>query len=201
MSDPESVATFSDKFIVKAKFVVDYLKHLEVMEFRKKKRAEERARESQKTKEKVYADFAWKDLCEDSTKLKQLRVPELNKYLKHHGLHQHIKSLKNEEVKVIARHWLLQMNPEGPDPLMLQTRLRERDGADKESLQDSDSDEDEYSRSESNENDENDNDSINSGGEDVILAFIDDEEEVERPGTTRSGRSINRRSEIDFSFF
>ena len=56
----------------------------------------------------------------------------------------------------------------------------------------------EYSRSES---DENDNDSINSGGEDVILAFIDDEEEVERPATTRSGRSINRRSEIDFSFF
>ena len=120
---------------------MDYLKHLEVTEFKTKKRAEERARESKKTKGKVYADYAWKDLCEDSTKLKQLRVPELNKYLKHHGLHQHIKSLKNDKVKVIARHWLLQMNPEGPDPLMLQTRLRERDGADKESLQDSDSDE------------------------------------------------------------
>ena len=66
---------------------------------------------------------------------------------------------------------------------------------------DCDSDEDEYSRSESDDNDKNDNDSINSGGEDVILAFIDDEEEVERPATTRSGRSINRRSEIDFSFF
>ena len=103
-----------------------------MMEFKKKKRAEERARESQKTKEKVYADYAWKDLCEDSTKLKQLRVSELNKYLKHHGIHQHIKSPKNDKVKVIARHWLLQMNPEGPDPLMLQTRLRERDGADKD---------------------------------------------------------------------
>ena len=132
MSDPESVGAFSNKFIVKAKFVVDYLKHPEVMEFKKKKRAEERARESQKTKEKVYADYAWKDLCEDSTKLKQLRVPELNKYLRHHGIHQHIKSPKNDKVKVIARHWLLQMNPEGPDPLMLQTRLRERDGADKD---------------------------------------------------------------------
>ena len=54
MSNPESVAAFSDKFIVKAKFVVYYLKHLE------------------KTKENVYADYAWKDLCEDSTKLKQL---------------------------------------------------------------------------------------------------------------------------------
>ena len=41
--------------------------------------------------------------------------------------------------------------------------------------------------------------SINSGGEDVILAFnIDDKEEVERPATTRCGRSINGRSEIDF---
>ena len=39
------------------------------------------------------------------------------------------------------------------------------------------------------------------GGKDVILTFIDDEEEVERPATTRSGGSINRRSEIDFSFF
>ena len=56
-------------------------------------------------------------------------------------------------------------------------------------------------RSESDDNNKNDNDSINSEGEDVILAFIDDEEEVERPATTRSGGSINRRSEIDFSFF
>ena len=151
----------------------------------------------------VYADYAWKDLCEDSTKLKQLRVPELNKYLKHHGLHQHIKCPKNDKVKVIARHWLLQMNPEGPDSLTLQTRLRERDGADKESLQDSDSNEDEYSRGESDDNDKNDNHSLNSGGTggDVILAFIDDEKEVERPATTRSRRSIGRRSEIDFLFF
>ena len=36
------------------------------------------------------------------------------------------------------------------------------------------------------------------GGEDVILAFIDDEEEVERPATTHYGRSINGRSEMDF---
>ena len=60
------------------KSVVDYLKHFEVMEFKKKTRAEQRAKESQKTKEKVYDD-AWKDLCEDLTKLKKLRVPKLNK--------------------------------------------------------------------------------------------------------------------------
>ena len=61
-----------------------------------------------------------------------------------------------------------------------------------------DSDEDDNSGSESS-----------SDEEDVILAFIDDDEEVafiddeevERPATTRSGRAITRRSEIDFSFF
>ena len=98
------------------------------------------------------------------------------------------------------------MNPEGKDALMLQAQLRERDGADKESLQDGDSDEDEHSRNESDNNDENGNDSINSRSEDdstndVILAFIDEEGEVERPATTCSGRSITRRSENDSLYF
>ena len=43
---------------------------------------------------------------------------------------------------------------------------------------------------------ENENDCIDSGdrdeSSDVILAFIDDEEEVERPATTRSGRGIQK---------
>ena len=38
LSDSESVARFGDKLIVKPKFVVDYLQHLEVMEFKKKRR-------------------------------------------------------------------------------------------------------------------------------------------------------------------
>lgn len=99
------------------------------------------------------------------------------------------------------------MNPKGLDALMLQTRLRERDGADKaESLQYSDSHEYEKSRNESDINDENDIDSINTGAEDdstndVILAFIDDKKEVERPATKRSGRSITRRSENEPLYF
>ena len=47
------------------------------------------------------------ELCEDVTKLKKLRVPELNKHLNHHGLKQHLKSNKSEKVKVIVRHCLL----------------------------------------------------------------------------------------------
>ena len=49
-----------------------YLKkmHLDVLNF-KNKRAEERAKESQKA-EKNFEDYAWKDLCEDPIKLKKL---------------------------------------------------------------------------------------------------------------------------------
>ena len=94
------------------------------------------------------------------------------------------------------------MNPERTD--LLQTRLREKDSAKNESLLDidnDDSDEDDNSGSESSSERDESND--------VILAFIDDDEEVafiddeevERPATTRSRRAITRRSEIDFSFF
>ncbi len=110
--------------------------HLSVVDLKKKTRAEERARESQNAKEKNDEDYAWKDLCEDSTKLKKLRVPELNKYLKHHRLDKHVKSTKNDKVQVITKHWLFQMNPIGSD--LLQTGLRERDEAENEPLIDSD---------------------------------------------------------------
>jgi len=72
--------------------------------------------------EKNDEDYAWKDLCEDQTKLKKLRVPELNKYLKHHELDKHLKSTK--KVKVITRQWTD----------LQQTRLRERDEPENESF-------------------------------------------------------------------
>ncbi|PFX31115.1 hypothetical protein AWC38_SpisGene4053 [Stylophora pistillata] len=205
LSDSESVAAFSDKFIVKPKFVVEYLTHLDMVDLKKKKRAEKREKESQKAKEKNYEDYAWKDLCEDPTKLKKL--PELNKYLKHHRLEKYLKSTKSDKVKVITRHWLLQMNPEGTD--LLQTRMGERDEAENEPLLDRDNDgsgQDDNVGSRSSSDEENENDYIDSGDRDEssdvinIFAFIDDEE-VERPATTRSGRAITRRSKIDFSFY
>jgi len=55
LSVPESVAAFLDRFIVKSKLLLNYLHHLEVMEL-KKKRAEEKAKENQKTKS--YDDYA-----------------------------------------------------------------------------------------------------------------------------------------------
>ena len=62
------------------------------------------------------------------------------------------------------------------------------------------------SETDESDNDEYDSDAIDSGGEDdsreVILAFInsDEEDANERPNATRSGRTITRISEIDFSF-
>ena len=124
------------------------------------------------------------------------------------------------------------MNPEEDD--LLQTGLRERDEAENEPLLDSDnddSDEDDNGGSKSSANEDNENDDIDSGGElrAVIFVFINDEEAVERPAITHSGRAnnaiamnmpsvlttsvhknvtaraaileITRRSEIDYSIF
>ena len=51
--------------------------------------------------------------------------------------------------------------------------------------------------------DDEDDEENNNECSDVILAVIRDEEELGRPmtKTTRSGRNITKRSEIDFSFF
>ena len=127
-----------------------------MIDFKKKKRVEERAEESQKATETNYEDYVWKDLCEDPTKLKKLRVTELNKYPKHHRLDKHLKSTKTDKVNAIPKHWLLQMNPEGTD--LLQTRLRERDNAENGPLLDgdnNDSDEDDNGGSKSSDEEEN----------------------------------------------
>ena len=140
---------------------------------------------------------------EDPTKPKKLRVPGLNKYLKHHRLEKHLKSTKNDKVKVITRHWLLQMNPEGTD--LLQTRLRETEMKLKMNLCHTvitmivmktitvEAKAAVMRRMKMIAGDREES-------SDVILAFIDDEE-VERPATTRSGRAITRRSGIDFFLF
>ena len=51
-------------------------------------------------------------MCEDLIKLKKLCVPELKKYLNHHGLKQHLKSSKCEKVKaIVTRSYLQQKSP------------------------------------------------------------------------------------------
>ena len=76
--------------------------------------------------------------------------------------------------------------------------MRETDEAENEPLLDSDNDdcdEDDNGSSKSSADEENENDYIDSGDRDelkvVILAFINDEEEVERPAITYSGKTNN----------
>ena len=59
LSDPSSVALLANNFIVKSKFLVDYLQHPEVPEFKRKKRAEEKAKESREAKDASYEDYSW----------------------------------------------------------------------------------------------------------------------------------------------
>ena len=201
LTDPESVAAFADKFIVKAKFVIDHLRHLEVMEFKRKKRMEEKARESREAKEKSYDDYPWADLCEDAANLRKLRVPELDKCLKHHGLKQHYKSSKNEKVKAVIRHSCLQ--PMGNLLRNGQTVGNQIDSKGDSSEADDGMNEEYESDDTDPGEDEEDEEDEEDDSNDVILAFIaaDDEEADERPVATRSGRAITRRSEIYFSFF
>jgi len=54
----------------------------------RKKKAEEKAKESKEAKYKLPEDYPWIELYEDVIMLRKLRVPELNKYVNHHGLKQ-----------------------------------------------------------------------------------------------------------------
>ena len=78
---------------------------------------------------------------------KKLRVPELNKYLTHHGIMEHLKSSKGEKIKVIVRHCLQQ------------TAVSEHDDNRSESSEANESDHDSV-------NDECDSDASDSEGED-----------------------------------
>ena len=117
--------------------------------------------------------------------------------MNHHGLKQHLKSSKSEKIKAIVRHSCLQQN----DPVRAgQPTLRKvRTLTQNDNRASADSNETDES-----DNDEYDSDAIDSGGEDdssdVILAFVnsDEEEANEKPNATRSGRTITKRSEIDF---
>ena len=134
---------------------------------------------------------------EDVTKLKKIRVPELNKHLNDHGLKQHLRSSKSEKVKAIVRHSCLQQESPlraGQPTLRNGRTLTQNDNrASADSRKTDESDNDEYA--------------IDSGGadgsSDVILLFInlDEEDANDRPNATSSGRAITMRSEIDSSFF
>ena len=77
LSDSENVAAFADIFIVKTSLVVEYLRHIEMKAF-KKKRAEEAKEKLRVAKEKKYEEYDWMSLCGEGGELRKLRVSELN---------------------------------------------------------------------------------------------------------------------------
>lgn len=104
-SEPESISTKSDKYIAKPKYVLDYVRHLEVKESRRQKRMEENAREAEAAKNKTYGEYDWEGLMKEEKNLKKLRVHELDKYLIHHKLKRVLKKSKAEKLQIIQRHW------------------------------------------------------------------------------------------------
>ena len=143
---------------------------------------------------KSYEDCHWANLCEDAAKLKRLHVPELNKYLKHHGLlKQHQKNNKNDKVKAIMGHSLKKNT--------LETGQAEVEGSNESGQTDSSGESSEGEETDSGY--KSDAPDSEDDSNDVVLAFValDKEYADERPATTRSGRAVTRRAEIDFSFF
>ena len=128
-----------------------------------------------------------------------IHVPELNKYLNHHGLKQHLKSSKSEKVEAIVRHSCLQQKStlRAGQP----TRRNARTLTQNDNRASADS-----SETDESDNDEYDSDATYSGGEDdsrdVILAFInsDEEDANERPNATRSGLEDPKLTSLAFSF-
>ena len=132
------------------------------------------------------------ELSEDATKLKKLRVPEVNNYLNHHGLKQHLKSSNCKTFMPAAE----ESSQSWPTLRNARTLTQNDNRASADSSETDESDHDEY-----------DSDAMDSGGEDdssdVVLAFVNSDEEDAnyRSNATRSEGAITRRSEIDFSFF
>ena len=123
-------------------------------------------------------------ICEQEHRLKDLRVPQLNKYLKHHHLNQHMKSGKSDKVRVIIN----QHRNKGNTEIL---RTEEYQTCNDDNCDDDGDDDDD-------DDDSNESDAVY---EDVVLSIFGEVENLARPTITRSGRNITRRSEIDFFLF
>ena len=157
--------------------------------FMKKKKEEE---------EKAYGNYDdWGVLCENSEELNRFRVPELEKYLNHHGTqHRGRKLSKKDKVRLIVRYWnSVDSSENGNDENEGDVESDSGDGSGSDgSRSDESGDEgDEEEEDEGNEidNDEDDISEIENEDEDVILAVISDhlEDETRCPTKLVLGRT------------
>lgn len=194
-SDPESVSTFSDKLIVKPKLVLDYLHHIEVKAFRKEKREQEKATEKQKANNKAFGDYQWQQLVQNINELKKLRVSELDKYLHHHNLGDHLKKRKGEKIILIQNHFI-------------SSHSELEDIADvEEGCADTDEEECEDEYVSDDDEDDGDGDDDEQELNDIVLSVIgddnDDDEALDEapPLVSRFGRRIVNRNANDYFYF
>ena len=195
-SDPESISVFGDKYIVKTKLVLEYVKHLEVKEWKKEKKRNKTEENVKRAKEKMYSDYKWDNLVKDDKELKKLRVCELNKYLVHNGLHKYLKIRKPDKIHILQQHWFskhAEMEEESDIDVHAEEEdndIRREGECDEEHDDDDDDDED----------DEEEEDSMDIE-HDIVLAVIAEEDYWEtREAVSRSGRKVHKRNDTNYLY-
>ena len=82
------IEKFCEEFAVEKCHAVDYVKHLELLKFRKEKRRESRDQENNEKSEVKYMDINWDYYVKSGEIFNKLTVKQLNIYLKEHKFEQ-----------------------------------------------------------------------------------------------------------------
>lgn len=102
-SKPEEIQRFSEKFAVQPELVSSYISHWKYLTIQGEIRGRGRKEQKRQRMKKSVHEYDWQQLV-DSGELKKLYVPELDKYLSHHGLS--IRGSKPDKLKRITWHVL-----------------------------------------------------------------------------------------------
>jgi hypothetical protein len=108
IDDPDDIASFCSKYNVEKEHVVDYIGHLNDINARKDIRARETKERKRQMEQREYKDYEWDTLIE-SGKVEQLRVRELDLYLKEHALTTVGRKL--DKIRAIRCHYYRKKNP------------------------------------------------------------------------------------------
>lgn len=126
------VEEFSQKYCVDAKPVIEYLKHLEDLQTSSLIRENERKKKRCIESNKRYKDYDWPNVI-SSGKLSKLKVTELDKYLKYHGLS--LIGRKADKITRITSHFYIDTQSRKDTP--------QCDSSETETSEESESDSDE----------------------------------------------------------
>ena len=86
INDGDTIKSFCSKYNVDEKHVITYINHLKVIDIRKDIRTREAEERRRQEAERTYKDFKWDGSHIESGKIENVKVKELDFYLKEHGL-------------------------------------------------------------------------------------------------------------------